>query len=47
MFCYGVGNVEGVTFQTHWDVLQSFGRWGFRINPHIAQCHGIDAALAY
>ncbi len=47
MFCYGVGNVEGVTFQTHWDVLQSLGRWGFRINPHIEQCHGIDAALAY
>ena len=47
MFCYGVGNVEGMTFQTHWDVLQSLGRWGFRINPHIEQCHGIDAALAY
>jgi DNA ligase (NAD+) len=47
MFCYGVGNVEGVTFQTHWDVLQSLGRWGFRINPYIEQCHGIDAALAY
>lgn len=47
MFCYGVGGIEGVTFQTHWDVLQSLGRWGFSINPHIAQCHGIDAALTY
>jgi len=27
MFCYGVGGVEGITFQTHWDVLQSLARW--------------------
>jgi DNA ligase (NAD+) len=47
MFCYGVGGIEGVTFQTHWDVLQSLGRWGFQINPHLERCHGIDAALAY
>ena len=47
MFCYGVGGVEGVTFQTHWDVLQSLARWGFRINPHSEPCHGIEAALAY
>jgi DNA ligase (NAD+) len=47
MFCYGIGGVEGVSFQSHWDVLQSLGHWGFRINPHVAQCHGIDAALAY
>jgi DNA ligase (NAD+) len=47
MFCYGVGGVEGITFQTHWDVLQSLARWGFSINPHSEQCHGIEAALAY
>ena len=47
MFCYGVGGVEGITFQTHWDVLQSLARWGFRINPHSEPCHGIEAALAY
>lgn len=47
MFCYGVGGVEGITFQTHWDVLQSLARWGFSINLHSEQCHGIDAALAY
>jgi DNA ligase (NAD+) len=47
MFCYGVGRVEGVTFETHWDVLQSLARWGFRINPHSEKCPGIEAALAY
>jgi DNA ligase (NAD+) len=47
MFCYGVGGVEGITFQTHWDVLQSLARWGFSINPHSGRCQGIEAALAY
>jgi DNA ligase (NAD+) len=46
MFCYGVGRVAGVTFETHWDVLQSLARWGFRINPHSEKCPGIEAALA-
>jgi DNA ligase (NAD+) len=47
MFCYGVGGVEGATFPTHWDVLQSLARWGFRITPHSQRCQGIEAALAY
>jgi DNA ligase (NAD+) len=47
MFCYGVGRVEGVTFQTHWDVLQNLARRGFKINPHSATCQGIEAALLY
>jgi DNA ligase (NAD+) len=47
MFCYGIGGVEGVTFQSHWDVLHSLARWGLRINPHSERCQGIEAALDY
>jgi DNA ligase (NAD+) len=47
MFCYGVGRLEAVMFQSHWDILQSLARWGFRINPHSKICQGIEAALAY
>jgi DNA ligase (NAD+) len=47
IFCYGLGRVEGVSFQTHWDVLQTLSRWGFKINPHCETCQGIEAALAY
>jgi DNA ligase (NAD+) len=47
IFCYGVGRVEGVTFQSHWDVLQSLSHWGLKINPYCERCQGIDAALAY
>jgi DNA ligase (NAD+) len=47
MFCYGVGRMEGVTFQTHWDALQTLSRWGFKINPHSEKCQGIEAALVF
>ncbi len=47
MFCYGVGRVEGVTFQTHWDVLQTLSGWGFKINTLCERCPDIQAALAY
>jgi DNA ligase (NAD+) len=47
IFCYGVGHVEGVTFQSHWDVLQSLSQWGFRANPHCEKCQGIEAVLNY
>jgi DNA ligase (NAD+) len=47
IFCYGVGRVEGVTFQSHWDVLQSLSGWGFKINTHCEKCQGIEAVLAY
>ena len=47
LFCYGLGSVEGISFESHWEVLQSLARWGFKINPLCQQCQGIDEALAY
>ncbi len=47
IYCYGVGEVVGVRFETHWEVLQALKRWGLRVNPLIEQCRGIDAAIAY
>jgi DNA ligase (NAD+) len=47
MFAYGVGLMDGMTFQAHWEVLQTLASWGFQINPHSEKCRGIDAALAY
>jgi DNA ligase (NAD+) len=47
LFCYGVGRADGVTFQTHWEVLQALSRWGFKINPHSEICLGIEPAMGY
>ena len=47
IFCYGVGEVRGHSFASHWEVLQTLKTWGFRVSDLIEQGEGIDAAIAY
>ncbi|NWF92683.1 MAG: NAD-dependent DNA ligase LigA [Syntrophaceae bacterium] len=47
IYCYGVGEVRGRTFKTHWEILQTFPKWGLRTNPHIRRCQNIDEVLEY
>jgi len=47
IYCYGLGEVRGGTFKTHWETLQTLSKWGLRINPHIARCQNIDKVLEY
>jgi DNA ligase (NAD+) len=46
IYCYGIGEVQGRSFETHWEVLQTLKKWGFRINPLIERGVGIDSAIA-
>ena len=47
IYCYGVGEVRGRNFDTHWEVLQTLKQWGLRVNPLIERCRGIEAAIDY
>ena len=47
IYCYGIGEVRGRSFATHWEVLQTLIKWGFRVNPLIERGVGIEAAIAY
>jgi len=47
IYCYGIGEVVGRSFETHWEVLQALKRWGLRVNPLTERCRGIEAAIAY
>jgi DNA ligase (NAD+) len=47
IYCYGLGEVRGWTFQSQWEVLQTLPKWGLRANPHIRKCRGIDEVLRY
>jgi DNA ligase (NAD+) len=47
IYCYGIGEVRGWTFKTQWDILQTFPKWGLRVNPHIRKCKNIDEVLDY
>jgi DNA ligase (NAD+) len=46
IYCYGIGEVRGRSFATHWEVLQILKTWGFRVNPLIERGVGIEAAIA-
>jgi DNA ligase (NAD+) len=47
IYCYGLGEVSGRTFKTHWETLQTLSKWGLRINPYIGRCQNIDKVLEY
>ena len=47
IYCYGIGEVRGRTFQSQWDILMSLKVWGLRVNPLIERRQGIEAAIQY
>ena len=47
IYCYGLGEVRGRPFKTHWEILQTLSKWGLRINPYIGRCPNIDKVLEY
>jgi DNA ligase (NAD+) len=47
IYCYGIGEVRGRTFKTHWEILQTFPKWGLRTNPNIRRCKNIGEVIEY
>ncbi len=44
-FFYALGAAEGVSFETHWEMLEYFTRLGLRTNPMNRVCHGIEEVI--
>ena len=40
IFLYGIGSVRGLSFSSHWEILQTLVTWGFPVNPLIEQVAG-------
>ena len=40
IYCYGVGQVQGRAFKSHWEILQALKAWGLRVNPEIKNASG-------
>jgi DNA ligase (NAD+) len=47
IYCYGIGEVRGHTFKSHWEILQTFPKWGLRVNSYIQRCKNIDEVIEY
>jgi len=46
-FGYQIGYMQGMHADTHWELLQLIGAWGFPLNPHIQLADDLDAVLAF
>jgi DNA ligase (NAD+) len=47
LFAYGIGAIEGASFETHWQILQTLKAWGFPVNPHARVCSGMEEVIAF
>ncbi len=47
MCIYGVGHVEGGSFDSQFEALQFLTELGFRTSPHLKQCHSIKEVIEY
>ena len=47
IFFYGVGQVAGMEFESHWQILQSLNAWGFKINQLIRPRIAVTEVLQF
>ncbi|MDZ7260919.1 MAG: NAD-dependent DNA ligase LigA, partial [candidate division KSB1 bacterium] len=47
IFCHGLGQVIGFSFESHYQALTAFSKWGLKVNPHIQKCRNITEVLDY
>jgi DNA ligase (NAD+) len=47
IFLYHVGQVKGISFSSHVEVLQTLKSWGFPVNPLIEQAKDIHGCIQY
>ncbi|HWI08876.1 MAG TPA: NAD-dependent DNA ligase LigA, partial [Solirubrobacteraceae bacterium] len=46
MWCYGVGRVDGIRFQSHWEALEWLREHGFRVNGDVRLLDSEDEVVA-
>jgi DNA ligase (NAD+) len=47
IFFYGIGRIDDIEFDSHWELLQSLKGWGLRINPLIRPAITIAEVLTF
>jgi len=47
IFCYGVGQVSGPSFETHSEILESLHHWGLKVNRNRKRCRKIEEVLEF
>lgn len=47
IFLYGMGQIEGMTFKTQWEFLNTLPEWGFKTNKLNRLCRNIEEVIEY
>ena len=47
IFCYAPGIIEGITFQSQKELLETLPKWGLPVNPKIEFGKGVDFLMGY
>ena len=47
IYCYGLGDTRGITFESHGESLQALKDYGIKVNPLIKSCANIEEAVRY
>ena len=47
IYCYSIGELEGVSFNTHWEILEALRQWDFRTNENIRYAPDINSCAEY
>ncbi len=48
MFCYGIGEIRGLSLETHLEWMLALQQLGFRVNrPHMKACHDLTELIDY
>lgn len=46
-YAWGIGEVIGYEFKTHWEIIQKLRGWGFKTEKRIMHCKNINEAISY
>ncbi len=46
-FAYGLGQAQGISFRSHYEVLETLNKFGFKTSPFVRRCKGIEPVVQY
>ena len=44
---WGIGHVEGISYESEWEVIDNLKSWGFKVDPRISIFKNVQEAISY
>jgi len=46
-YAWGIGEVNGASFETEWEVINNLKKWGFKVDKRVKKCINIEAVIKF